>query len=589
SSSAAANTVTLPESGSQNPWEHVFDNLPLTENGNVTFGGKTYQVQFYYKYYIEETDKPDQYETIYLDGNDNEIASADVGNLATDEADSGQTIVNRELLDVPVTKYWPDYSGDQYEWSAGFQLEYMETKVNASDEDAGDAVTEFTPVDGKFLTVNKDSSAADAKFGNLPMYRRHSNGTLYRIEYSVREMSYRVWPAGQQPTDDNVVIQWSRDGSLPLKGVRYTPQFEQDAGEHGAYVDDYQIILINTLENRTATKEIELNIQKMWPSGSDIADQDDTYAKFRLRRYVHEEYVDFSDVPVDTPWVDITLDLGSGGTQTLHVLQGRTMHIAGSVRGSVNADSIRFTQSAGEPIVYSYDNSSNRQQSEFAIDFTADQTKTVTLAEGANFVVGGAKGFRLTEMDDRNQDTLDANFSEEFVLNKQNDWQELFSHLSAIEEDKHAENTEHIIRHIFTYFIEEVESNPADYYATFKAGGGDGYLSGDENNRIYFDTSLTAENKLKPGALKITKIVKVDEAVPSAAKAHFTDGTYTFRVFEADGSTPAKTADGEAVAPVEITFSGGTVTSPSAGYALVGNLEPGTYVIKEVSIPDGMK
>ena len=580
-----SNTVQMPIEGSQTPWDYVFNNLKVAEEGSVSIGGKTYPVQFYYEYFIEESDTPEGYETIYLDGEDNEISEDDVQNMATNQADQSQTIINRELLDVPVKKYWPDYSGNQYDWTAGFQLEYMEVKVNNEDEAAEDAVTEFTPIDGKLLTISKNTDPSDAVFSGLPMYKEHSNGTMYRIVYSVREMSYVV----TKTSDSSVVIQWYRDNSKPTIGLRYTPQFEQDAGENGADIDDYKIILINTLENRSATKEIDLDITKVWPEGA-LDDVENPYAKFTLKRYVHEEYVDFSKVQIDSTWVDITLETGNGEPQTLHVPQGWTMHIVGNVKGSTNADSIQFSQTDGSAVpAYSYDNSSNKNQHAFSIEFTADTTKTITLTDGAEFVAGGADGFRLTEMNDQNTRHVDSGFEEEFTLNNANEWYDMISHLSVIEEDDHAENATNITRHVYEYFLVENSSNPSDYYATFKAGDGSTYyLSGDAENVIDFTTSLSAENKLKPGALKVSKVVKVDGGVPTAENAYFTNGTYNFQLFESDGTTPAKTAEGEAIGDISITYANGTVTDPETGYALISNLEPGNYVLKEVSIPNGM-
>ena len=105
-------------------------------------------------------------------------------------------------------------------------------------------------------------------------------------------------------------------------------------------------------------------------AGTPMANDPDAYARFELKRTYYEEYVDFSNVSPEANWVKITLDTGDGNPQTLRVPEGWTMHIRGFIKAGANAQNIRFTQTAGEDIVYSYDNTSGKDQHAFDISFT---------------------------------------------------------------------------------------------------------------------------------------------------------------------------------------------------------------------------
>ena len=76
------------------------------------------------------------------------------------------------------------------------------------------------------------------------------------------------------------------------------------------------------------------------------------------------------------------------------------------------------------------------------------------------------------------------------------------------------------------------------------------------------------------GALKISKAVEVNGHSPTDTQKALTDGTYTFKVTDANDTEITGS-------PFSITYSGGVVTSPSVGYVLVGDLVPGVYTIEE--------
>ena len=93
---------------------------------------------------------------------------------------------------------------------------------------------------------------------------------------------------------------------------------------------------------------------------------------------------------------------------------------------------------------------------------------------------------------------------------------------------------------------------------------------------------LTVENTLPPqGSLKITKKVTVDGTDASqlaAPKKSLANGTYSFKVYESDGVTEAKKADGTDVGRITVQISDG-----AASTAEVTGLFPGEYVVKEIS------
>ena len=139
--------ITLPTSSGA--WSDTFSNLPVRE----VKGNRTY----FYSYYIVEKENPSGFETVYYDSQGRQIN--DPSSLQTNVSGT-QTIANRKLMDVPVIKTWDDFSGNEFTWTADFQLEQRELKVNASDPDAADAITQWKKVDGKTLQVTKGQTPA---------------------------------------------------------------------------------------------------------------------------------------------------------------------------------------------------------------------------------------------------------------------------------------------------------------------------------------------------------------------------------------------------------------------------------------------
>ena len=404
------------------------------------------------------------------------------------------------------------------------------------------------------------------------MYRVHSNGTVYRIQYSVSETAYQV------ERGDTVVAQWSDDDSLSIIGdTHYAPIFEQDAGEHGSSIGDYKIIILNALEHRKESKVISISINKTWP-GTEHAASPDTFAQFELRRYVHQEYRDYSNVGAGTEWVEITLDTWGDGTrqQKLTVPAGTTMHIVGNIKPQTNANPIRFSQSSGEDNLELVQNNPDESLLGFDITFVADQTKTIRLTQGDNYVMGGRDGFRLSDTyGNKTTDVLDITFADDFTLNNANGWSRSFAYLPVIEETDidPAGGTQTI--YVYSYYLTEIACKPPEFVPRVMLSEGSTVTYIDQNNRIVSDAVIIAENTEKTVDITVIKESKDDigktDPVPLKG-ATFRLEKYTSDTFQQKDSTW-----------IEQTIS----DSGQTGVFNFTGLTVGYYKIVEVDSPDG--
>ena len=498
-------------------WKGTLQNLPVFHKDSST------GISYYYEYFVSEDNIPEGFEAVYYE---NGVPIAGNTSPAINDTDELK-VVNRELIDVPLEKEWADFGGENYTWTVTFQLEEMEVKVNEADPDASDALTDFEPIDGKTLTVTKDQNPAPT-FKNLPKYRVHSNGTIYRIIYSVSETSYKV----TRISDNVTIAQWSEDGSMEFIGdKRYAPIFVQDAGENGSENEEYTIILVNEPEHRKLFNSIDLTVQKTWPQGSTYESSDDTFARFALRRYVHQEFRDYSGY--EGEWVTILLDTGLHSAGEDHIFETITvpvnteLHITGKIKPNTNANRIEFTRSSGEPNLTLIQNNQESTPQEFSISFRATQDQTIELLRGDNYVVGGRDGFRLTDTYiGGTPDVKDNSFEEIFTLNKANGWQKSFNYLPQIEETDVDPATGSQTIYVYSYYLEEIASNPADFSAVFSSNIG---VTGTENDRIDEDAELTAENIQKTVDFLLRKVAKKDLEVanpPTLKGAAFTIEKY---------------------------------------------------------------
>ena len=551
--------ITLPQDAvdSDHPWTGKFSNLTTIEKkGNYTY---------YYKYYIIETGKtPADSETIYLDGDNNIIG--DPSTLKTDES-STQTVINRTLIDIPIEKYWHDYNDGDHTWTAKFQLLYR-----LIDKTSGDPMTSWEKVNGQQIELT-GGNPGHGSFDGLPVYRV-VNGTEYRIQYSVAEIEYTV----RKLSDNSIVTQWQDSNYFDpavSTGPKYELHFIQDAGTNGATLNDYSLIVSNILANRKEKKRIDLTLHKTWPTEVDLSE---AYANFVLKRIVYEEYRNFDENTSE--WVDITLDTGNGTTQTLHVPKNWPMTIFCHIKANTNAESIKFSDVSSPSGILegAYDNSTENSDHLYYIPFTADQTKTVALTAGEQFVVGGKNGFRLSDINHPTDMEVkeDVGFAVPITLNESNDWQTDLHNLTEIEETEFEGNPFIITRYVYRYYLEETECSPEDYAATFMDSSRE--LLGDIDHKVDFGSAITAENHLKPGSLKITKNVTVNNLEPSGNTAGLADDTYYFTVTGKEGTPTA----GEQSRTVSVVITGGKENTVE-----VSDLMPGRYIITELDPTNG--
>ena len=116
----------------------------------------------------------------------------------------------------------------------------------------------------------------------------------------------------------------------------------------------------------------------------------------------------------------------------------------------------------------------------------------------------------------------------------------------------------------YTYYVVET-GNTAGYEITY-TGQDDGLQNGGQ---------ATINNKELKGSLNITKAV----SAPDGLSASVADGTYTFEIWNADGTSQIITKpDGSAIGTLQIEVADG-VANPSV--LTVDGLTAGTYVVKE--------
>ena len=117
------------------------------------------------------------------------------------------------------------------------------------------------------------------------------------------------------------------------------------------------------------------------------------------------------------------------------------------------------------------------------------------------------------------------------------------------------------------------------------------------------DNHIVYTNKFQPGALKITKIVKVDNAAPTSEQYSLVDGNYVFLVKSVETEGEGEDAVPLLTKYVQITVTNGTartyrIADTQAGladaeektgsWAVVGNLPEGDYTVEETGERNGL-
>ncbi|MBQ6636310.1 MAG: fibro-slime domain-containing protein [Lachnospiraceae bacterium] len=581
-------TLTLPTvSGGQ--WQDTVSNLPAQEI-------KTDGIHYYYTYYVEE-EIPEGYRVIYYDKDGNEIQ--DPSTLKTDVPGTQQRIGNRKYphADIPAQKYWGDFEGDEYDWVATLQLDYREIPVPLGDVNPNDCSwADYKPGDSRYC---KQISKADPQttFEELPMYVMKNDGKVYRREYTVIETAYTVWRTHNGARVKLIEYQKEPYIMVPSDAYKYTPWYDHDAGEDDDYDDevypgaeDYNIVVHNLRENRNIQKDIDLTVEKEW-SNQQYYEDSNAKAKFQLKRYILTEYRNYEETEyANRPKVELHLNDGTRDIEILRVPNGVPMSIHGYLKPGESG-----TISFSNGISYNADNQTSEPKA-FDIPFTADSNSpTITLIGGAQYVVGGASGFRFKELAGSSQtEELDTSFCIEFELDKNNHWRQTFPEPGSSDSGHHdnttilpavevsildaAENTANT--YVYRYFIEEVECTPDSFNATFTNEAGNELL-GDISHQVYFDTTIKATNR--PTGLDILKvdINHPDRKLPGAIfqLRKLNDGP--------DGAPPVAAIGGTYPGTVIQPNSDATDTNGKQTFKPDEGLAPGYYEVTEMKAPDG--
>lgn len=582
-----ARSVTLPTG--QGGWTGTFSNLPVQEVKN----GIIYQ----YRYYVEEdasgSNIPADFETVYTDQTGNHPIS---GSHSQETATTGtQKVINQKLIDIPVSKIWPDFEnnhdGATYDWEVDLQLDYRDVPVDGEGEPTD--WREYKP-DNTAYQKKLTKSGPENLFEGLPMYVYDDTGRKFKREYSVVEKGYKVWENGN-------LIASHIDNVYTPSDKRYALWYEHDAGEESTDPESYYISVYNMHENRDIEEDITIDINKVWKNtdGSNITPSNEYKAKFTLKRNILVEYRNHEDVTLDkSNWVTVNLVTGSDAddVKTLIVPPGTSMYIRGILKDGAPPSGIKFTRSDTDEQLTAVADSQFSEQGYnlFMVPFTAPESNgavvDIVMDNNSDIpVVGGAKGFMLSDSSDRQFLGEDQTFIREFELSNANGWSKHFPdttgsasevddllpvvEVSELDADGKTANT-----YIYTYYFEEVECTPDDFYASFTDNRGN--VLGDENHEIYTDSVITATNRLKPGSLRIKKNVTVNGEPLEATdpNTQFVDGTYTFRIEGVEGT------DTENIVPRTATIN---ISRGRSDTVEVRDLAPGQYRVTELMSPNG--
>ena len=466
------------------------------------------------------------------------------------------------LMEVPVDKtwHWSDSDKEHFEnkeivsWSATFKLQYREEYYSGTPDEAQNVQSLWGYVmDGdseKQIIISKqyDPNNPDASeeniavsgtgtFGKLPKFKVHANGSIYRLKYALDETEYTI------VYKDGSSSHWEKYGQHGDFDEHYAPAYDEDA-----YHEGDSIIVDNASSSERLQKSIDLGIHKLWEDeeGNVLpAPPDDSYsARFRLKRYYHEEYLEVPDSG-SLGLIKVTLDLGNGETMTLEVPSGAPVYFTADMRTDENANvSLVFNRTSPSEspgtVELLYPNPGHYASTDEAVSFvvseairpTADETWTFDPDASSSadiisqYVLGGIDGVRLATFDhadhhgnpqefpyDVTGEILDPSFEEEFDLDSANEWAKKFKELPQIVEiltKTKKDGVEHtyLTTKVYSYYFEEIACNPAEYYPVYRDHNNAEVRYGDELSRVEID-GLTIDTINKP--VPKTLIYKIDE------------------------------------------------------------------------------
>lgn len=469
-------------------------------------------------------------------------------------------------VDVPVFKTWNAFEDNKFDWEAEFQLQWAplnsEGKLTDIFRDVNPAqikkikksdLSGITPAmiqeylehmddpDYQPMTYSNESVFENFTFKDLPKYTTDMNGNAIRIQYSLEELSYKV----EEKDAGGAVINtytWSKEEGYKKNGQPDDDQanhfeafYPHDAGEEDEENTDYYVGVANAVRNVREKELVDISLHKEWDNTVEGNDDQDRWAEFELRRYVHTEYRDLSHLTTEDILADpITIQIVD---ENGHVLDSITaqpntgLFLAGNFAAH-NADkSITFTYPDGgetQTVVVTAEGANASKQlvrsGEFFITEemlqeqaspAGDRTFTITLTEGADNLVGGANGARILDTSGGTGPLPDKSFSQTVRLDKDNNWtytwEGLLENETAQGDDDKNENVT-----CYEYYLVEKGCSPESSAQYYLADSSDpnGVIAtemklGDVDNRIEdggadSSASIVAINKLAK-RLKVEK------------------------------------------------------------------------------------
>ena len=459
-----------------------------------------------------------------------------------------------QYVTVSMDKIWNEDSVTSgMAWEATFRLEELEypySQVNGQPDYDPEAAYEdvesgsymgdaWHPVTPATTWTVQSWVPGSFQMPDLPKFRVKEDGSIVILMYSVTETGYRVWADGdttQDPIYSLVSDEFSGD-------ILFAPEYLEDASDY----TNYEIQLRNGERRQRHGENINFDLTKQWISGNDTEDpasDSSTYAVFQLKRYVHEEYKKLDDPEVDyNEFVTIKIVDGGGRTLTsMQVEKGAMVKLQAAFHAGTSgnvvfvnlndpSDHVQITGSAlpyqhlctsdsfrvYEDVTYRYSSGSERLADGLAGVVISDRCDGAPTADaedaaftGANYRyrVDNSTGWRITYDNGTvtAEQTTDA-WKIEFVNFPQ----------TVINTGLNRETT-----YVYGYYFDEVEAYPgasqgyrADYYAADASGNPTNIENGTEENRIYFDGSVIAENEKKFLLVKKYWEAQVQENMPN--------------------------------------------------------------------------
>lgn len=416
---------------------------------------------------------------------------------------------------VPVNKTWPDFDGEEYDWTASFKLQWAPVYPGESRPTTGfeDVVPLRTMTITKEQMSDEDASLDARTFRDLPKYGTDDDGVTFRYQYSLEETSYTVWRNGEVLYTWDEVQGYNTDD----EDTHYQAFYPHDAGENesgkteeqNASDENYYIDVRNAKRNISEKEYINVSLDKQWGEYPFDERGESYYAEFELRRFMHTEHRDLSHMSEEDRLaapVTITVKDAEGHIlDRLSVQPNVGVYAAGNFVPHTGDRNIAFSitpaakTAGGQDISSIAVTAAGSNMSNAVVrsqEFFVSQDTVITLTDGAEFLVPGDRSARILDTGAGTNPLPDKSFVETIRLDSTNGWHYDFSNLirstTSAGDDDGNENVTY-----YEYYFVEKEGFPegyAQYYRMDGAGLPTEILSGDSDHRVEDDESVVAVN-----------------------------------------------------------------------------------------------